>query len=373
MLTYNHVMFSEADHDYMTRALRLAQRGLFTATPNPRVGCVLVKEGRVIAEGWHARAGEAHAEAMALQAAGAQAAGATAYITLEPCSHFGRTGPCADALLRAGVARVFAAMEDPNPQVAGRGLQRLRAAGIEVRCGLLQQEAEQLNCGFVSRMTRQRPWVRSKLAASLDGKTALQNGASQWITSAAARADGHAWRARACALLTGSGTVHADNPWLNVREVETPRQPLKVVVDGRLMTSPAARLLGGAPVWIATATQDPAREKDLRDRGADILFLPGKHVPDDFQVDLHALMHTLAQREINEVHVEAGTRLNTALLAAGLIDELLLYVAPSLLGPGRELFNLPVLEQLPLTQAWEFIDVQKVGSDVRLRLQRKVE
>lgn len=366
-------MFSRADYDFMTRALQLAQRGLCTTMPNPRVGCVLVKESKIVGEGWHERAGTPHAEVNALQMAGSQAEGATAYITLEPCSHFGRTPPCVDALIAARVARVFAAMQDPNPHVAGAGLQRLRAAGIEVRCGLLEREARLLNVGFISRMTRKRPWVRSKLAMSLDGKTALLNGNSQWITGSTARADGHQWRARACAILTGSGTVHTDDPRLNVRskarDVQITRQPIKVVVDGRLLTSTQARLLEGAPTWFATAVQLPEQEVALRAHGADILHVPGM----DGKVDLAALMQVLGEREINELHVEAGTRLNTALLQAGLIDELLLYVAPTLIGPGRGLFDLPALENLDDVQKWEFIDTQMLGSSLRMRLQRKIK
>lgn len=362
-------MFSRADHDFMARALQLAQRGLYTTTPNPRVGCVLVNTaGAIVGEGWHERAGAPHAEVNALQLAGPQAEGATAYVTLEPCSHFGRTPPCVEALIAAGVKRVFAAMQDPNPHVAGSGLQRLRTAGIDVRCGLLEREARGLNPGFISRMTRQRPWVRSKLAMSVDGKTALLNGQSQWITGSAARADGHQWRARACAILTGSGTAHADDPQLNVREIETPRQPIKVVVDGRLLTSPQARLLEGAPTWFATTAQLPEQEAALRARGADILHLPGS----DGWIDLSALMQCLGTREINELHVEAGTRLNTALLQADLIDELLLYVAPTLIGPGRGLFDLPVLEHLAEARKWEFIETHMLGSSLRLRLQRKL-
>ena len=230
-------MFSAADHEFMAQALRLAERGLYTTTPNPRVGCVIVKDGKVVGEGWHQKAGEAHAEVHALRAAGEGARGATVYVTLEPCSHHGRTPPCADALVAAGVARVVAAMQDPNPQVAGRGITRLQAAGVVAECGLLEAEARELNIGFVARMTRGRPWLRLKVAASLDGKTALENGVSQWITGPAARQDGHRWRARACAILSGIGTVRDDDPRLNVRGVQTSRQPVKVIVDSRLALS----------------------------------------------------------------------------------------------------------------------------------------
>src|SRR5215212_1619295 len=242
-------MFSAPDHLHMTRALRLAERGLYTTTPNPRVGCVLVRDGRVIAEGYHERAGEAHAEIMALRAAGEQARGATVYVSLEPCSHFGRTPPCADALVRADVSRVVAAMRDPDPKGAGGG-KKLEAAGVRFECGLLEEEARELNIGFVSRVTRGRPWVRMKIAASLDGRTAMADGSSQWITGPEARRDGHQWRARACAILTGIGTVKADDPQLTVREVETPRQPLRVIVDSRLETPPGARILQGDKVLV---------------------------------------------------------------------------------------------------------------------------
>jgi len=356
-------MFDEQDQAHMLRALELAQQGLFTTTPNPRVGCVIAApDGRGVGEGWHVRAGEPHAEVIALRAAGALAQGATAYVTLEPCSHFGRTPPCADALVNAGVSRVIVAMQDPNPQVSGKGLQRLREAGIDVRCGLLAREARELNIGFVSRMERGKPWMRLKVATSLDGFTALPDGTSQWITSEAARADGHAWRARACAVLTGIGTVRDDNPRMDVRHVSTSRQPLKVLVDSRLDADPHSRLFGGAPVWVAFAVRDEARERELRERGCELLFVPNARG----KVDLQALVQMLGERGLNEVHVEAGYKLNGSLLQAGLVDELLMYLAPCALGQGLPAFDLPALQSLDqrLQMQWHAID--RVGTDVRL-------
>ena len=277
------------DHRWMARALELAERGLFTTTPNPRVGCVIVRDGRCVGEGWHVRAGEPHAEVHALAMAGEAARGATAYVTLEPCSHHGRTPPCAEALVRAGVGRVVAAMEDPNPLVAGRGLARLREAGIATLSGVLEAEARELNLGFVSRMTRGRPWLRLKAAATLDGKTALENGVSQWITGDDARRDAHRWRARSCAVLTGIGTVRDDDPQLNVRAIPTDRQPLRIVVDARLDTPLNAKLLDGGPVLIAGAIDDPARIAALRHRGADVVILPNQ----GGKVDLPALLAEL--------------------------------------------------------------------------------
>lgn len=325
--------FSAADHRFMAQALLLAQRGMNTTTPNPRVGCVIVKAGQVISEGWHEKAGGPHAEAVALANLTSTAAmNATVYVTLEPCSHIGRTPPCADALIAAGVTRVVAAMQDPNPQVAGQGLARLGAAGIATECGLLSDEAHELNIGFVSRMTRGRPWVRLKIAASLDGKTALKNGVSQWITSAESRQDAHHWRARSCALLTGIGTVKDDNPRLTVRGVNnstlTSRQPLKVIVDSQLQTPPDAAVLANGNVLIACATDHPARRDALTAAGAEIIVLPAAHG----KVDLAALLTELGRRGINEVMVEAGARLNGALLQENCVDELLLYQAPLLLG-----------------------------------------
>ena len=360
-------MISPADQPYMAQALRLAERGLYSTSPNPRVGCVIVRDGVLVGEGWHQRAGEAHAEVNALQQAGTAARGATAYVTLEPCSHHGRTPPCTEALLAAGIRRVVAAMADPNPLVAGRGLAQLQAAGVAVDVGLMADEAHELNIGFVSRMTRKRPWVRLKAAASLDGKTALQNGESQWITGPQARQDGHCWRARACAILTGIGTVRKDDPQLNVRGVDTSRQPLKVIVDSRLELSPAARLLEVGNVLLVSAGQAVAevaeRAAALRERGAEILDLPdGKG-----RVDLHALLHELAQRGLNEVHVEAGSRLNGALLAAGLVDEVLLYLAPCLLGDtARGLFALPALESLAGKHQLAIREVKQLGDDLRV-------
>ena len=356
-------MFSPADHEFMAQALRLAEQGLYSTTPNPRVGCVLVRDGVVVGEGWHQRAGEPHAEVHALRAAVEQARGATAYVTLEPCSHYGRTPPCADALIGAGVARVVAAMQDPNPTVSGNGLARLRAAGISVECGLLSAAAEELNIGFVSRMTRGRPWVRMKLAASLDGKTALENGTSQWITGSAARADGHRWRARACAILSGIGTVLADNPQLNVRGVETTRQPLKVVIDSRLELPSDARLLDDGLVLLITQSDDAQKAEALRQRGAEVLHLPSA----SRKVDLSELMQELARRGINEVHVEGGNRLSGALVAAGLVDELLLYQAPCLIGDSaRGMLAMPALQSLENKQQLQIRDVRMVGADLRV-------
>lgn len=357
------VSFSAADHAYMAQALRLAEWGLFTTTPNPRVGCVLVKDGVVVGEGWHARAGEPHAEPLALAAAGVAARGATAYVTLEPCSHHGRTPPCADALIAAGVARVVAAMADPNPLVAGQGFARLQAAGVETACSLLENEARELNIGFVSRMTRGRPWLRLKTAASLDGKTALTNGVSQWITGPDARRDGHRWRARACAILTGIGTVKDDDPQLTVRDVETTRQPLRVVVDSKLETPLTAKILQGGNVLVAGAIADPTRIAALQAAGAEVFVQPNAAG----KVDLAALLVELGRRGINEVHAEAGFKLNGSLLREGLVDELLLYLAPCLIGhTASGLFNLPELASLDGKRRLTIRDLRQVGADIRI-------
>ncbi|MCF8151073.1 MAG: bifunctional diaminohydroxyphosphoribosylaminopyrimidine deaminase/5-amino-6-(5-phosphoribosylamino)uracil reductase RibD [Sulfuritalea sp.] len=358
--------FSAADHGFMARALQLARRGLFSTTPNPRVGCVIVKDGCVIGEGWHEKAGLPHAEINALQKVGAgdTAIGATAYVSLEPCSHFGRTPPCADALIAAGVARVVAAMLDPNPQVAGQGLAKLSAAGIEVASGLLAAEAAELNIGFVSRMTRGRPWLRLKVAASLDGKTALNNGVSQWITGPDARRDAHAWRARSCAVLTGIGTVKDDNPRLTAREVQTARQPLRVVIDSRLETPLDAAVLAGGNVLIAAALDDAERAAAMRARGAEIVTLPNAAG----KVELSALLLELGRRGINEVLAEAGTRLNGSLLREGCVDELLIYQAPLLIGDaGRGMFGLAELTDLAGATRLDIIERRVVGADFRIR------
>ena len=356
-------MFSPADQQHMAEALRLAEKGLYTATPNPRVGCVIVRDGEVAGTGWHEKAGGPHAEIVALRAAGARARGATAYVSLEPCSHHGRTPPCVDALIEAGIARVVAAMQDPNSRVAGSGYAALRAAGIEVRSGLMQDEARALNVGFVARMSRGRPWVRMKIAASLDGRTALANGRSQWITGPEARRDGHAWRARACAVLTGIGTVRDDDPQLNVREVETTRQPLKVVVDSRLQLPLSAKLLASGRVLVAAAVDDKSSIAALQDKGAEVVVLPNA----SGKVELTELMRELARRELNEVHVEAGYKLNGSLLGAGLVDELLVYLAPSILGDSASgMFSLPELSDLAQKRLVQFDDVQTIGGDLRI-------
>lgn len=347
----------------MARALELAERGLYTTTPNPRVGCVIACGGKVVGEGWHERAGAPHAEVLALQAAGARVAGAAVYVTLEPCAHHGRTPPCADALTAAKPARVVAAMRDPNPQTAGKGLARLSQAGIAVEHGLLADEARELNIGFVSRMTRGRPWVRMKIAASLDGKTALNNGTSRWITGPESRRDGHAWRARACAVLTGIGTVRDDDPQLTVREVETPRQPLRVVVDSGLETPPAAKVLAGGGALIAAAKRDDAKMRGLQERGAEVIALPNAAG----KVELGELMRELARREINEVHVEAGYKLNGSLLREGLVDELIIYLAPHLIGDAaRGMFHMPELEHLEGRRRLTIRDLRRIDEDIRV-------
>lgn len=358
-------MFTQADFDGMRRALDLAEQGLWTTTPNPRVGCVIVRDHEVVGVGWHRRAGEPHAEALALAQAGERAKGATVYVTLEPCSHVGRTPPCADALVRAGVSRVVAAMEDPNPAVNGRGLERLRAAGIDVRCGLLERDARELNLGFIQRMSLGLPWVRLKVAGSLDGFSALDSGESQWITGPSARADGHAWRARACAVLTGIGTVRDDDPQLTVREVDTPRQPTRVLIDSRLEVDLDAKILRGG-AWVVCAVENPVKEQELRDRGCDIIHLPNAHG----KVDLPAMLRALAQRGINELHVEAGNKLNGSFVREGCVDELLVYMAPKLLGRGQGLFALEAVPQLDQAQPWSLQDVERFGDDLRLRLRR---
>ncbi|NNM66033.1 MAG: bifunctional diaminohydroxyphosphoribosylaminopyrimidine deaminase/5-amino-6-(5-phosphoribosylamino)uracil reductase RibD [Burkholderiales bacterium] len=358
----------------MHHALRLAEGALYRTSPNPRVGCVIVNHGHVLGEGATEAAGLRHAEIVALDDArerGHAVRGATVYVTLEPCAHFGRTPPCADALVAAGVARVVAAARDPNPKVDGGGLARLAAAGIRTECGLLENAARELNLGFFSRFERGRPWVRLKAAASLDGITALPNGQSQWITGPAARADGHHWRARACAVLTGIGTVRDDDPQLTVRHVATPRQPVRVVVDSRLELPPTARLLQVEPhkVWVAHALppeEAEPRARVLRELGAQIIALP----PDAAKpgkTNLDALLRELAARDIGELHVEAGARLNASLLNAGLVDELLLYLAPRLLGQGAGIAPFGPLQAVADGIRLHSLHIEPIGEDWRVR------
>ena len=355
--------FSATDHAMMASALQLAERGLTTTTPNPRVGCVLVKDGRIVGEGWHERAGQPHAEVLALGHAGEAARDATAYVTLEPCSHHGRTPPCAEALARSGVRRVVCAMEDPNPAVSGRGLALLRESGIETATGLLSGPARELNIGFISRMTRGRPWLRLKAASTLDGKTALDNGVSQWITGAAARRDGHRWRARACAILTGYGTVRDDNPRLTVRDVPCERQPVRIIVDARLETPLNAQVLEGGDCLIATATEQPQKQAQLAQQGVDTLVLPNNAG----KVDLPALLTELGRRGFNEVHAEAGSKLNGSLLREHCVDELLLYMAPMLVGDNAQgVFNLAAMTGLEQACRLHLHDIRRVGDDIRI-------
>lgn len=362
---------SALDEQRLREALELAQQAIGRCEPNPRVGCIIGRaDGTVLARGATQPAGQAHAEAAALQAAqasGAEVQGATAWVTLEPCAHHGRTPPCADALVAAGMARVVVGVRDPFEQVNGLGLARLRAAGIQVDLaqGELARACHEINIGFFSRVQRGRPWVRMKAAASLDGRTALPDGTSQWITGPAARTDGHAWRRRAGAVLTGIGTVLEDDPRLDVRQVPTERQPLRVVVDSRLQTPLQARLLPPPGAVLVYAAQDPAsRAGALREAGAEVAMVPGP----GGKVDLAGMLADLARRGVNELHVEAGHRLNGSLLRAGLVDELLLYMAPVLLGEGRGIAALGTLASLADATRWTFHEVLPVGEDLRLRL-----
>ena len=359
--------FSDFDRRAMARALELAALGSATTQPNPRVGCVLARGERIIAEDWHRRAGEPHAEALALRSAAAQARGATAYVTLEPCSHTGRTPPCADALIAAGVARVVFAVADPDPRVNGGGAGRLQAAGIRVDSGLLAPQAEALNRGFLSRLRRGRPWLRLKLAASLDGRTALANGVSQWITSEAARDDVQQWRAQSAAILTGSGTVLADDPALSVRVGAEPRrQPLRVVLDSRLRTPPVARLLrqSGQTLLFHGADAVPAPGLAQAEAALEAIAQAGSA-----GLDLHAVMQRLAVLQINEIWAECGPRLAGSLLREGLVDELILYLAPRLLGAdARPLAALHGLQVLPEHPEFEVTDLRQIGPDVRIML-----
>jgi diaminohydroxyphosphoribosylaminopyrimidine deaminase/5-amino-6-(5-phosphoribosylamino)uracil reductase len=358
-----------SDTEGMALALEWAAKGMYITAPNPRIGCVIVRDGEVIGAGHTQPAGQAHAEVQALrdaQARGKDVAGATAYVTLEPCSHYGRTPPCSNALIQAGLGRVVASMTDPNPLVAGRGLAQLEAAGIEVSAGLMADQAYELNIGFFNRMRFKKPWVRLKTAASLDGATALDSGESQWITSPEARADGHAWRARAQAILTGIGTVKADDPQLTVRGIETPMQPRRVIVDSRLEIDTGARILQGEPCWIVAAQADVEKEAALRSAGHEVIMLPNGADKGANKVDLPELMRELGRREINELHVEAGGKLNASLVREGCVDELLVYLAPSLIGPGQGMFALPPLAQLQDKLALRFHGVQQVGPDLRI-------
>uniref|UniRef100_UPI0039EFDBD5 bifunctional diaminohydroxyphosphoribosylaminopyrimidine deaminase/5-amino-6-(5-phosphoribosylamino)uracil reductase RibD n=1 Tax=Bordetella sputigena TaxID=1416810 RepID=UPI0039EFDBD5 len=360
-------MTADQDHHWMRHALDLARGVIHTTAPNPRVGCVIVRDGRILGEGATQPPGGPHAEICALRdaaARGVSVAGATFYVTLEPCSHFGRTPPCVDAVVAAAPGRVVVAMGDPNPQVNGAGLARLRAEGIPVTVGVCLPEALALNAGFAARMSRGTPWVWAKMAASLDGRSALHNGMSQWITGPEARADGHAWRARADVVLTGMGTVRKDDPRLTVRDVAVPRQPRKAVVDGRLQISEAARLFDGEEVWVFTAHDDPTKAERLRRRNARVIVLPGA---EPGRVDLPAMLRWMARNHVNEVHVEAGAGLTGALLSAGCVDEILAYIAPVLLGDAYGMVKLPMLSHLDAAQRFQFVDVQPVGGDVRLR------
>jgi len=362
------VMFSAEDHAFMARALALTERGRDTSTPNPNAGCVLVKDGRIIGEGWHARAGEPHAEIVALANATESPRGSTVYVTLEPCAHQGRTGPCADKLVDAGVSRVVAALRDPFPQVDGRGFERLRAAGITAQCGLMEAQAREVHRGFLSRVTRGRPWMRIKAAASIDGRIAMASGESRWITGEAARRDVHALRARSCALLTGIGTVAHDDPQLTVRDVPCERQPRRAVVDSRLDVSAHARVLFGGGTIVFTLSTDAARRAALESAGAEIVVVP--HAADKpGKADLAALARMLAERGFNEVTVETGAKLNGSLIAAGVVDEIVLYVAPRILGDAAQgLFAIPGLEKLKDAIPVRIAEARSIGEDLRLTL-----
>jgi len=356
--------FSTDDYTWMARALRLAERGLYTTDPNPRVGCVIVRDGNIVGTGWHARTGEPHAEIHALQAAGERARGATVYVSLEPCCHHGKTPPCSDALIQAGVTRVVAAMQDPNRKVAGQGLQQLQAAGIAVQSGLLEDEARRLNPGFIKRMRTGRPYVRNKLAMSLDGRTAMASGESKWITSEAARQDVHRLRARSSAVVTGVGTILADDPSLNVRLEGFERQPMRVVVDTHLSMPDTARMIKlPGRTLVMTCSDDAGAKERLEQAGAEVIVMPfcGN------AVDMEGVLDTLGQLEVNEVLVETGATLSGAMLRQGLIDEMVIYLAPILMGDmARSLFHLPGIETMADRIALDILDIRAVGNDWRI-------
>ncbi|QWE26970.1 bifunctional diaminohydroxyphosphoribosylaminopyrimidine deaminase/5-amino-6-(5-phosphoribosylamino)uracil reductase RibD [Polynucleobacter sp. AP-Ainpum-60-G11] len=371
-------MYTAVDHQFMSQALVEAQNALYLSNPNPRVGCIIVKDGEVIGRGHTQRVGGPHAEVQALadvKSKGLDPARSTVYVTLEPCNHTGRTPPCVDALIAAKPAMVIVAMSDPNPLVGGKGLERLKAAGIDVRCGLLESEAQALNRGFISRMARGLPWVRMKIAASLDGKTALPDGQSQWITSPLARVDGHHWRAQACAILTGVGTVKEDDPSLNVRDVKTERQPWKIIVDSKLETPLNAKVLSNpkiAGVILVCASLDSRGSQDkakaFETLGVEVISMANANG----KVDLPKLFAYLAkERHMSEIHVEAGFKLNGSLLREDCVDELLLYYAPFLMGESIGMANISPLTALDQRHDWQIIDQSLFGPDLRLRLSKK--
>lgn len=359
-------MFSSDDHRYMAQALRLAEYGLYTTDPNPRVGCVIVRDDNVVGQGWHECAGEPHAEVHALNDAGEKAKDATAYVTLEPCSHHGRTPPCAEALIAAGVKKVICAMVDPSPKVAGRGIKMLQEAGIEAASGLMEAQARELNPGFIQRYENDRPYVRCKLAMSLDGRTALANGESKWITCDAARADVQKLRARSSAIITGIGTVLADDPRMNARVGEAVKQPDRIVLDSSLkMPIQSAMLSQEGNTWIATCSEDDDKRTALEHVGAKLMSLPRA----SGGVSLETLLKQLSQLQYNELLVEAGPVLSGAFLQAGLLDEIVVYMAPHIMGDGaRGLFQLPILDDMQQRIALEIKDLRQVGTDIRLTL-----
>lgn len=371
-------LLRQQDEQWMREAIQLAHSALYITSPNPRVACLIVRDGRVVGKGCTQAAGQDHAEVQAIKDAKARVPaealrGAIFYVTLEPCSHYGRTPPCVDAVIACQPARVVIAMRDPNPLVAGRSITKMQQAGIEVRSGILAEEALALNPGFISRMVTKRPWLRSKIACSMDAKVALADGESKWITAAAARADGQHWRARSCVVLTGIGTVLADDPLLNVRAVETPRQPIRAVIDRRFIIDEKAALFNGDPVWLfvedraLTAAEQQKEARLVQEKNARLIKIPLSNSGGASEaLDLHAVMAYLADNEINEVHLEAGPRLNAAFLEANLMDEVLMYMAPKIIGPGREAFALSPLQRLSEARQMVFFEQQLVGTDIRL-------
>lgn len=371
-------LLRQQDEQWMREAIQLAHSALYITSPNPRVACLIVRDGRVVGKGFTQAVGQDHAEVQAIKDAKARMPaealrGATFYVTLEPCSHYGRTPPCVDAVIACQPARVVIAMRDPNPLVAGRSITKMQQAGIEVRSGILAEEVLALNPGFISRMVTKRPWLRSKIACSMDGKVALADGESKWITAAAARADGQHWRARSCVVLTGIGTVLADDPLLNVRAVETPRQPIRAVIDRRFIIDEKAALFNGDPVWLfvedraLTVAEQQKEARLVQEKNARLIKIPlsSSHGASE-ALDLRAVMAYLADNEINEVHLEAGPRLNAAFLEANLMDEVLMYMAPKIIGPGREAFALSPLQRLSEAKQMVFFEQQLVGTDIRL-------